>query len=240
MIKAQNITMNFGTVKALDNVSFELERGKILGLVGDNGAGKSTLLKILCGYIQPTSGEIFIEGEKARFRSPADAMKKGVAITHQFLELVHMATAWENFFMGRERTTRTGPFKLLNINLMKELTRQAIGKYGQSFDVECEVEDLSGEQRQIVAVARAVEADPKILFLDESFTLLSLDGREEIVNFLKIVNRQSNVTMIIVSHDLELVKKLTHKIMILRGGRKVYFGDIEEIGIDEMVEYMLP
>ncbi|MFY9446235.1 MAG: ATP-binding cassette domain-containing protein [Dethiobacteria bacterium] len=241
MIRANNISMNFGMIKALKNVSFELEAGKILGLVGDNGAGKSTLLKILCGYLQPTSGEIYIEDKRVQFKSSADAMKEGVAITHQFLELVDMATAWENFFMGREITGKgVGPFKLLDINQMKELTRKAIEKYGLSIDLECEVGKLSGEERQIIAVARAIESDPKILLLDESFTLLSLEGREELVNFLKKVNQQHNVTMIIVSHDLELVKNLTHKIMVLRGGEKIFYGDTEEVSVDQIVEFMLP
>jgi len=240
MMEARNISKNYGTVRALSNVSFDLERGKILGLVGDNGAGKSTLLKILSGDLQPSGGEIYIEGKRTRFKSTADAMGIGIAIAYQFLELVDSAMVWENFFMGRELTKRIGPLLFLDIGKMKRFTTEAIAKYGTEFDVTREVGELSGEQRQIIAVTRAIEANPEILLLDESFTLLSLEGRREIVDFLREVNKKSDITMVIVSHDLDLVKELSHYIMVLRGGEKMFFGRTDEIGIDEIVRYMLP
>jgi simple sugar transport system ATP-binding protein len=240
MMEVRNISKNYGTVMALTDVSFDLERGKILGLVGDNGAGKSTLLKILSGDLQQSEGEICIQGKSARFKSPADAMKIGIAIAYQFLELVDSAMVWENFFMGRELTKGIRPFVFLDIEKMKHLTVEAIAKYGAEFDVTREVGELSGEQRQIIAVTRAIEANPEILLLDESFTLLSLEGRREIVDFLKEVNKKNNITMVIVSHDLDLVKELSHYIMVLRGGEKVFFGPTDEISIDEIVKYMLP
>ena len=239
-MEVKSISKNYGTVSALSNVSFDLERGKILGLVGDNGAGKSTLLKILSGDLQPSGGEIYLEGKSARFKSTADAMKIGIAIAYQFLELVDSATVWENFFMGRELTKRIGPLVFLDIEKMRRLTAEAIAKHGPELDIEREVGKLSGEQRQIIAVTRAIEANPQILLLDESFTLLSLEGRKEIVNFLKKVNKKSEITMVIVSHDLDLVKELSHYIMVLRGGEKMFFGRTDEITIDEIVRYMLP
>ena len=240
-MEVKNISKNFGTVRALCNVSFDIERGKILGLVGDNGAGKSTLLKILSGDLHPSGGNIYLKGKEIRFNSPADAMKMGIAIAYQFLELVDIASVWENFFMGRELTKRRiGPFAFLDIEKMKHLTSEAITKHGPKLDVEREVIELSGEQRQIIAVSRAIEADPKILLLDESFTLLSLEGRKEIVDFLGNVNKKCDITMVIVSHDLDLIKKLSHYIMVLRSGEKVFFGRTDEISIDEIVKYMLP
>ena len=240
MMEVKNISKNYGTVRALSNVSFDLERGKILGLVGDNGAGKSTLLKILSGDLQPSGGEIYLEGKSTRFKSPADAMKIGIAIAYQFLELVDSATVWENFFMGRELTKRIGPFVFLDVEKMKHLTAESIAKYGHTFNIEREIGELSGGQRQIIAVTRAMEADPKILLLDESFTLLSMDGRKEIVDFLGNVNKKFDITMVIVSHDLDLIKKLSHYIMVLRGGEKKFYGRTDEISIDEIVKYMLP
>jgi len=240
LLEVKNISKNFGTVKALRNISFDLEGGKILGLVGDNGAGKSTLLKILSGDLQPSDGHLYLEGRETRFKSPADAMKKGIAMAYQFLELVDIAAVWENFFMGRELTKRIGPLAYLDIEKMKHSTAEAIAKYGHTFDIEREVGELSGEQRQIVAVTRAIEANPQILLLDESFTLLSLEGREEIVAFLGKVNKQVGITMVIVSHDLDLIKKLCHYIMVLRGGERIFFGRTDTISIDEIVKYMLP
>ena len=240
MLEVKNISKNYGRVRALGNMSFDLERGKILGLVGDNGAGKSTLLKILSGDLQPSGGKIYLEGKGTRFKSPADAMKKGIAIAYQFLELVDIAKVWENFFMGRELTKRMGPLAFLDVKKMKHLTAEAIAKYGHTFDIEREVGELSGEQRQIIAVTRAIEANPEILLLDESFTLLSLEGRKEILNFLRKVNKKIGITMIIVSHDLDLIKKLCHYIMVLRDGEKIFFGHTDKISVDEIVKYMLP
>jgi len=240
MLEVKNISKNYGRVRALGNMSFGLEAGKILGLVGDNGAGKSTLLKILSGDLQPSGGKIYLEGKGTRFKSPADAMKKGIAIAYQFLELVDIAKVWENFFMGRELTKRMGPLAFLDVKKMKHLTAEAIAKYGHTFDIEREVGELSGEQRQIIAVTRAIEANPEILLLDESFTLLSLEGRKEILNFLRKVNKKIGITMIIVSHDLDLIKKLCHYIMVLRDGEKIFFGHTDKISVDEIVKYMLP
>lgn len=240
IIEAKNISKDFGAVKALYDVSFSLEKGKILGLVGDNGAGKSTLLKILSGALLPTNGEIYFEGEKVFFKSTADAMKKGIAIAYQFLELVDIAKVWQNFFIGRELKKGAGFFSFLDIEGMKLLTKEAMSKHNQILDVDEEVKNLPGEQRQVLAVARALEANPKILLLDESFTLLSLEGRKEIINFLKTVNENIGTTMIIVSHDLDLIKKLCHCIMVLKSGVKMFIGSNHEISIDEIVRYMLP
>lgn len=240
MMEIKNVSKNYGTVKALRDVSFTIEKGSILGLVGDNGAGKSTLLKILSGDTPPSGGDVYLEGKEIHFRSPADAMKVGIGIAYQFLELVDIASVWENFFMGRELTKRKGPFAFLDIKKMRCLTAEAIAKHGPGLDVDREVIELSGEERQIIAVTRAIEASPKILLLDEAFTLLSLQGREDIVNFLKNVNKKLNITMVIVSHDLDLIKNLTHNIMVLRNGEKVFYGRTEEITINRIVEYMLP
>ena len=115
LLEVKNISKNYGRIRALSSVSFTLERGKILGFVGDNGAGRTTLLGILSGGLQPSTGEIYLKGRETRFKSPADAMKKGVAIVHQPLELVDIATVWENFFIGRELTKRT---RLLDVERM--------------------------------------------------------------------------------------------------------------------------
>jgi ABC-type sugar transport system ATPase subunit len=142
--------------------------------------------------------------------------------------------------MGRELARRLGFFSVLDIKEMKRITAEAIARYGYKLDVDREVESLSGDERQIIAVTRAVEFRPKLLLLDEAFTMLSVDGRAEVIKFLKEVNKQSCISMIVVSHDLDLVKELSHYIMVLRTGEKVFFGKNEDISVDEIIEYMLP
>jgi len=227
MMKVKNMSKNFGTTRALSNVSFDLERGKILGLVGDNGAGKSTLLKILSGDLQPSGGEIYLEGKSTRFKSPADAMKIGIAIAYQFLELVDIATVWENFFMGRELTKRIGPLVFLDIEKMKHLTAEAIEKHGPILDIEREVRELSGEQRQIIAVTRAIEANPEILLLDEPIHGLSKRVIKDIFDILRKAKEEKDASIIITSQWYEQISDFIDDVIVLRRGEVVGHFDAE-------------
>ena len=227
ILEVKNISKNFGTVRALRNMSFDLEGGKILGLVGDNGAGKSTLLKILSGGLQPSGGKIYLEGKGTRFKSPADAMKKGIAIAYQFLELVDIAKVWENFFMGRELTKRMGPLAFLDVKKMKHLTAEAIAKYGHTFDVEREVGELSGEQRQIIAVTRAIEANPEILLLDEPTDGLSKRVIKEIFDLLRKAKEEKDTSIIITSQWYEQISDFIDDVIVLRRGEVVGHFDAE-------------
>jgi len=218
MLEVKNISKNFDTIRALCNVSFNLERGKILGFVGDNGAGRTTLLKILSGGLQPSSGEIYIEGKAVKFKSPADAMKKGISIVYQFLELVDIATVWENFFMGRELTKRIGPLAFLDVKRMKKLSAKSIAEYGHTFNIEREIGELSGGQRQIIAVTRAIEADPKILLLDEPTHGLSKRIINDIFNILKKAKEQKDTSIIITSQWYEQISDFVDDVIVLRRG----------------------
>ncbi|MEM0488415.1 MAG: ATP-binding cassette domain-containing protein [Candidatus Bathyarchaeia archaeon] len=238
-LRVENVSKYFGRIEALRDVSFELERGKILGLVGDNGAGKSTLLKIIAGILKPTTGKIYLNGEEVRFKSAADAMARGIAMTHQFLELVETAKVWENFYMGREVTKKIGPLKMLNVAYMRNKVKETLAQYGVNLNVDEEVGKLTGEERQILAIARAVDTNPQILLLDESFTFLSIEGRQKVADFIKRINRERCITVIVVSHDLDLVKYLSDDIMVLRQGRKVFYGPAEQLTIDDIIAYML-
>jgi simple sugar transport system ATP-binding protein len=221
LLEVKNISKSFGTVRALSNVSFDLERGKILGLIGDNGAGRTTLLNILSGGLRPSSGEIRLKGEEAQFKSPADAMKKGIAIVYQFLELVDIAKVWENFFMGRELTKRMGPIVLLDVGKMRQLTAEAIAKYGHTFDIEREIGQLSGGQRQIIAVTRAIEANPQILLLDEPTHGLSKRIIKDIFDLLRKAKEEKDTSIIISSQWYEQVSDFIDDVLVLRRGEIV-------------------
>lgn len=226
-MEVKNISKNFGTVRALTNVSFDLGRGKILGLIGDNGAGRTTLLKILSGGLPPSGGEIYIKGKATRFKSPADAMKKGIAIVYQFLELVDSAKVWENFFMGRELTKRIGPLAFLDIDKMKSVTAGTIAKYGHTFSIEREIGELSGGQRQIIAVTRAIEANPEILLLDEPTHGLSKRVIKDIFDLLRKAKEEKDTTIIITSQWYEQVSDFVDEAIVLRRGEVVGQFDTE-------------
>ncbi|MGD0916281.1 MAG: ATP-binding cassette domain-containing protein [Thermodesulfobacteriota bacterium] len=221
LLEVKNISKNFGTVRALSNISFDLKGGKILGLVGDNGAGRTTLLKILSGGLQPSGGEIYIKGQETQFKGPADAMKKGIAIVYQFLELVDIATVWENFFMGRELTKRIGPLVFLDVEKMKRLTAESIAKYGHTFNIEREIGELSGGQRQIIAVTRAIEANPEILLLDEPTQGLSKRVIKDIFDLLRKAKEEKDTSIIITGQWYEQVSDLIDDVKVLRRGEVV-------------------
>ena len=227
ILEVKHISKNFGTVRALHNISFDLEGGKILGLVGDNGAGKSTLLNILSGGLQPSGRKIYLEGKETRFKSPADAMKKRIAIVYQFLQLVDIAKVWENFFMGRELTKRIGPLAFLDVEKMKHLTAEAIAKYGHTFDIEREIRELSGGQRQIIAVTRAIEANPEILLLDEPTHGLSKRIIKEIFDLLKKAKEDKDTSIIITSQWYEQISDFIDDVIVLRRGEVVGHFDAE-------------
>ena len=227
LLEVKNISKNFGTVRALCNISFDLERGKILGLVGDNGAGRTTLLKILSGGLQPSGGKIYLKGKETQFKSPADAMKEGIAIVYQFLELVDIATVWENFFMGRELTKRIGPFVFLDVEKMKRLTAESIAKCGHTFDIEREIGELSGGQRQIIAVTRAIEANPEILLLDEPTHGLSKRVIKDIFDLLRKAKEEKDTSIIITSQWYEQVSDFIDDVKVLRRGEVVGHFDAE-------------
>jgi len=239
LLKVEGLSKSFGAIRAVSDVSFELERGKILGLVGDNGAGKSTLLNVLFGRLQPSSGRIVFEGEEVRFRDPSDAMKRGVAIAYQFLELVEIAPLWANFFMGREITRKMGPFNFLDKRKMQSLAEEKLSLCGFRTDVNREVRELSGGERQILAVSKAVETNPKLLLLDEPFTLLSIEDTERFVCLIKEINKKTSASIIVVSHTLSLIKEVSHYIMLLKSGKKAFFEPADSVSIDKIIEVML-
>ncbi len=226
-MQVRNVSKSFGTVTALRNVSFDLEKGRILGLVGDNGAGRTTLLTILSGGLRQSNGQVRIRGKEARFRSPADAMKEGIAIVYQFLELVDTATVWENSFMGRELTKRVGPIVFLDVEEMKRLTAESIAKYGHTFDIEREIGELSGGQRQIIAVTRAIEANPQILLLDEPTHGLSKRVIKDIFQLLRRAKEERETTVIITSQWFEQVSDFIDDVIVLRRGEIVGRFDAE-------------
>jgi ABC-type sugar transport system ATPase subunit len=221
ILEVKNISKNFGTVRALGNISFDLQEGKILGVVGDNGAGRTTLLKILSGGLQPSGGNIYFKGKETRFRSPTDAMKIRIAIVYQFLELVDIASVWENFFMGRELTKRIGPLAFLDIEKMKHLTAESITKYGHTFNIEREIGELSGGQRQIISVTRAIEANPEILLLDEPISGLSKRVIKDIFDILRKAKKEKDTSIIITSQWYEQISDFIDDVIILRRGEIV-------------------
>lgn len=213
----EGISKHFGGVQALMDVDVELYAGEVIGILGHNGAGKSTLIKILAGAEQADEGRIFIRGEEASISNPNDARAHGIETIYQELALCGNLDAPSNLFMGREIES----FGLLDKAKMRKETASITKKLGikiKSLDVE--VENLSGGQRQSIAIGRAVYFDAKILIMDEPTAALGMEETKLVIDLIQEL-KKTGIGIFWISHDIHDVYAFTDRISILKGGRNV-------------------
>lgn len=222
VLEAINITKKYGEVWALRGINLKLHKGEILGLVGDNGAGKSTFLKICIGALPPTSGELYILGKKVSFKSPREAIQKGLGIVYQEPAIIEELSVVENFFIAHEEIKSYGILKVLNWRNMLEEVEKFTKSLGFTFDVRKKAKHLSGGERQLITVARALYFKPKILFLDEPTTALSERTKREIFNLLIKHREEHKTSMIFVTHILEDAIRICDRIAILKHGKIIH------------------
>lgn len=217
-VKMVNIHKWFGKVYALKGVDFGVRRGEVVGLVGDNGAGKSTLIKILSGVYKPDRGEIYIEGRKVNFSSPADARRLGIETVYQDQALVPNLSIARNIFMGREITTRFG---FLNVDEMAQESKRALESIGLHIRTSAElVGVLSGGERQGVAIARALYFKAKLVILDEPTAALSIKETRKVLDFVKRL-KDEGISVIFITHNLYHVYEVADRFVVLFRGSKV-------------------
>jgi simple sugar transport system ATP-binding protein len=222
VLSIREVSRSFGRVRALTDVSLDLYPGEIVALVGDNGAGKSTLLKILAGADQPTYGHLMLEGEQVSFASPLEAMDRGISVVYQDLALVPDLDVSANFFLGREIISKRWPgrwFGWLDKKAMRAAAEeQILQTHVRIPSSAAACRELSGGQRQGVAIARAVSTCDRVILLDEPTAAL---GAEQQLTLLKTIEtvRDRGVAVVLVSHDLAQVLKCADRILVLRQGR---------------------
>jgi simple sugar transport system ATP-binding protein len=220
LVFMDGITVKFGKVVALDDVSFHVKENEVIGLLGDNGAGKSTLIKALNGYHQINSGVIYYNGEPAEFRSPQDARNAGIETAYQDLALVNLMSISRNFFMGREIQRRIGPLRFLNQNEMDEISARSLADVGLENIREMHeaVNFLSGGERQAIAIGRATHFGAKLLILDEPTAALSVKETEWV---LRLVSEAKNngLAVIFISHNAYEVYEVADRFVVLQHGK---------------------
>ena len=232
IIRAENLTKRYENVVALNNVSFTTHEREIIGLVGDNGAGKSTLLNILVGLYKPDEGKIYLNGKETKFSSPADARKKGIEIVYQFENLIEGITIHKNFFMGREVIKRG----VLDNKLMRKKSEEALEKIGISKSSDQLVEELSGGQRQAVALGRAFHFGKNVLLLDEPTTGLSLNEVDKTLKRIKLIRDKTAMSIIFVTHNLRHILPIADRIIVLYHGEKVLDKRVENTNMEELTK----
>jgi fructose transport system ATP-binding protein len=224
ILEARGLIKHFGQVVALDGADFELYPGEIVAIIGDNGAGKSTLIKSLSGALQPDDGEIRLDGERVRFRSPGDARRAGIETVYQDLAVAPSLDIASNIFLGREARWR-GPLGLGLRLLDKRRMRREAAQHFAELQIGVQsiaqpVENLSGGQRQGVAVARAAKWARRLAIMDEPTAALGVRETRQVLDLIQRV-RERGLPVIIISHDMPHVFELADRILIMRLGKRV-------------------
>ena len=238
LVETKGLSKYFKGVVALSDVSVSIAAGEVVGLVGDNGAGKSTLVKILSGDMQPSAGQVLLDGEQVRFRHPRDAKKRQIETIYQDLALCENLDIMENVFLGHE-SYRNPVLRLLDRRRMYRETGQLLDELGIRVPSTRElVLNLSGGQRQATALARVAKAGARIMILDEPTAAL---GVNETRNLLDLVRRfkEQGKTIIIISHEMRDIFEVTDRIIVLKRGEMVANKLTSETDPDEIVRYII-
>jgi simple sugar transport system ATP-binding protein len=237
ILQAEHVSKRFGAVTALVDVSMELHRGEVLGLVGDNGAGKSTLIKILCGFHQPDSGTLYYQGQPIRFNSPLDARAHGIQTVYQDLALVNDLSVFHNMFLGREPKKRVLGLPLLDNHKMRQQTRTYLDSLGIRIpSVDSTVAMLSGGQRQSIAVARSIYSSPTVLIMDEPLAALGVRESKLVLNLVQELKSRGDVSIIIIAHNYAQIFEISDRINFLSNGRIVYDKRTKDTTVNELID----
>ena len=233
VLELRSIRKSFAGVVALQGFSLELHAGEIVALVGDNGAGKSTVVKIVSGIHAPASGSMVLEGRPAGYRDARGARARGVEVVHQDLALASRQAVYMNVFLGREPTR--GPLRRLDRRRMMRETRRLLdGLDVQVPSVKAAVRDLSGGQRQGVAIARATHWAGKIILLDEPTAALGVAETAKVEKQIEAL-RTHALAILIVSHNLDQVFRIADRVCVLRRGVQIGTRRIAETDKNEIV-----
>ena len=236
VLEVEHVAKRFGALTALSDVSLRLNRGEVLGLIGDNGAGKSTLIKIICGYHRPDSGRLLVNGREVTLRSVDHARSLGIDTVYQGLALINELSVYHNMFLNRE--LRIGP--LLNNRAMRRLARAHLEDMGVNIpQVTAEVAKLSGGQRQAVAVARAVYSDAKILLLDEPLAAMGAKEGAMILDLVARLRAEGHVSIIMIAHNYVHVLEACDRVNLIQDGEITFDKPTGETSVEELNEIVV-
>ncbi|MFW5940932.1 MAG: ATP-binding cassette domain-containing protein, partial [Chloroflexota bacterium] len=238
-LELRKISKRFGEVQSLKDVDFRLGRNEVVGLLGDNGAGKSTLIKIITGYHQPTSGEIYFDGERVENLTVPRARELGVETVYQERALAELQTLWRNIFLGRELSNSLG---FMKVKEMKKETRrlmtQSMGFTSSAIDPDARIATFSGGEKQGVAIVRALYFEADIIVLDEPTMGLSLKETKKLLNFVRDIKRAGK-SAIFIDHNIVHVYNVADRIVLLDRGEVAGEFMTANISLDQLMENMI-
>lgn len=238
-LELKNVSKSFGEVQALENIDFQLGQNEVVGLLGDNGAGKSTLIKIMTGYYQPTSGEIFFNGQKIDHLTVPKARKLGVETVYQERALAELQNLWRNIFLGRELKNKWG---LLDVNRMRQetyrLMNQSMGFTSSAVNPNSRVGTFSGGEKQGVAIVRALYFDAEIIILDEPTMGLSLKETAKLTNFVTDI-KKAGKSAIFIDHNILHVYNVADRVVVIDRGKVAGQFSTKDISLEDLMDKMI-
>lgn len=251
LLSVENVGKQFEGNRVLKNINFSLEKGKILGLVGENGAGKSTLMKIIFGMneIADTGGyegEIYLDGEKINFKSPLDALNAGIGMVHQEFSLIPGFTAYENILLNMEKTKPSiiskifgKKFETLDRQEMKKIAKDAIDTLGVQLDENALVSEMPVGHKQFIEIAREIDREKvKLLILDEPTAVLTESEAEILLKAMRKL-ADSGISIIFISHRLREIIEVCDTIVVLRDGVVVVEKPAEGLNVRQIAQWMV-
>ncbi len=220
LLEVRNVSKSFGAIHAVNDISWSVEPGEVVGLMGDNGAGKSTLVKLIAGNFPPTDGEVLVDGEVCHFHKPIQARAKGIEVVYQDLALADNLTAAQNVFLGREQNKGFWPFRVLDKQAMIDRSAELFDELKSETRPRDLVKKMSGGQRQAVAIARTRLSNAKLVLMDEPTAAISVRQVAEVLELIRRLKHQG-VAVILISHRMPDVFAVSDRIIVMRRGTKV-------------------
>ncbi|CAL9390049.1 ATP-binding cassette domain-containing protein [Streptomyces sp. Tu 3180] len=238
LVELSGVSKHYGNVRALEGVSLRVHAGEVTCVLGDNGAGKSTLIKIIAGLHRHDGGTLALDGETTRLSSPREALDRGIATVHQDLAVVPLMPVWRNFFLGSEPRRGVGPFKRMDVDLMRRTARAELLRMGIDLrDVDQPIGTLSGGERQCVAIARAVYFGAKVLVLDEPTAALGVKQSGVVLKYVAAA-RDRGLGVVLITHNPHHAYLVGDRFVLLKRGTAVGNHERDEITLDELTRQM--
>lgn len=235
VLRVENIVKAFPGVLAVNDVSFTLNKGEVIALLGENGAGKSTITKIICGALKPDSGEIFVNGEKVRFESANDAMKKGIGMVYQELSMVGNMTVAENIFMNRQPVNKIGNIRW---NVLYKDTARLLAKFKIEINPRTLMKNLSVGTQQLIEILKAISMNPKIIILDEPTSSLTETETELMFQTIRMLKNEGH-SFIYISHKLSEIFQISDRVIVMRDGCYIGANDTKDTDENEIIKMMV-
>ncbi len=242
-LKIENITMQFGGVTAIDDLSFEVQKGEIYGLIGPNGAGKTTIFNIVTGNYQPTKGEIIFQGETITGTKPNLVVQKGIARTFQNIRLFKSMSVIDNILIGFHNRSHYSYFEAIlrmprYFGQEKKINDEAMAildEFNLTNFADHKATDLSYGNQRKVEIARAVATDPSLLLLDEPAAGMNPSETEDLSNIIHKIKKDFDLTILLIEHDMKFVNNMCDLVTVLDYGEKIFEGKPADAIVNEKV-----